>query len=307
MTAGWVAAGVRARAMTRRRVGRAGAAQLAAAPGAGAAVTALALTTYGGRVASGQTLLEAEREVVGSLVWNARVLAGWTPREGVAMLRALLAPLEAANVRDHLLRVSGAAPPEPYRLGGLSTAWPRVRRATSAADVRRTLTASPWGDPGGAAPREIDLALRTVAADRVMGTVPAAARWAAGATALLVAREAVVTGRPLTRAAAVAAARVLGPAALPQRTLAGFRAALPTGARWALAGIDDPVDLWRAEAGWWARVERDSAALVRSSRPGSDVVVGAIGMLAVDAWRVCAALEVAAHGGVPPEVLDAVA
>lgn len=307
MSAGWVAAGVRARAMSRRRLGRAGAAGLVAEPGVDAAVSALALTTYGSRVRPGQSLLEAQRAVVDTAVWNLRVLAGWTPREGATMLRALLAPVEAANVRDHLLHLAGGATPEPYRLGGLSTAWPRVRRDTSAADVRRTLTASPWGDPGGVAPREIDLALRATAADRVMALVPAAGRWAAGATALLVAREAFIGRQDLPHAARVAAARVLGSAALQARTLSGYREALPTTAGWALADVDEPADLWRAEVRWWGRVERDAAALVRSPRPGSDVVVGAVGLLSVDAWRVRAALEVAARGGAPPEVLDAVA
>ena len=307
MSAGWVAASVRARAMTRRRLGRVEVAHLGASPTVDAAVTALALTTYGNRVRSGQTLLEAQRAVVDTVAWNIRVLAGWTPREGVAMLRALIAPLEAANVRDHLLRLAGAEPPEPFRLGGLTTAWARVERATSAAEVRSTLTASQWGDPGGVLPRDVDLAMRTTVADRVVAAVPAAGGWAAGATALLVAREVFLGGRALPPAAHLAASRVIGITAVSAGSLADFRAALPTGARWALTGVDDPVDLWRAEARWWARVERDAGSLVRRTRTGSDVVVGAIAMMAVDAWRVCGALEVAARGGGSPEVLDAVA
>lgn len=307
MSAGWVAASVRARAMTRRRLGRVAVMELSTSASVETAVTALALTTYGRQVRPGQTLLEAQRAVVDTVAWNIRVLAGWTPREGVAVLRALIAPLEAANVRDHLLRLAGADPPEPFRLGGLSTAWGRVQRTTSVADVRSTLTASLWGDPGGATPREIDLAMRTTVSDRMVGAVPAAGAWAAGATALLVAREVFLGGGELPPAAHLAASRVVGIAALAAGTLPEYRAALPTSARWALLDVEDPADLWRAEARWWARVDRDAGSLVRRTRTGSDVVVGAVAMMAVDAWRVRGALEVAARGGGPMEVFDAVA
>lgn len=307
MSAGWVAAGVRARAMTRRRLGRVDILRLAASPSVDAAVSALALTTYGSQVRPDQSLLEAQRAVVDTVAWNIRVLAGWTPREGVPMLRALIAPLEAANIRDHLLRLAGADPPEPFRLGGLTTAWARVQRATTVADVRNTLTASLWGDPGGVTPREIDLAMRTTVSDRVVAAVPAAGGWAAGATALLVAREVLLGGRELPPAALLAASRVVGVAAVSAGTLSDYRAELPTSARWALTDVDDPSDLWRAEARWWVRVDRDAGSLVRRSRTGSDSVVGAVGMMAADAWRVCGALELAARGGGPLEVFDAVA
>ena len=307
MSAGWVAASVRARAMTRRRLGRVEVLRLGASPSVEAAVSSLALTTYGSQVRPDLSLLDAQRAVVNTVAWNIRVLAGWTPREGVAMLRALIAPLEVANVRDHLLRLAGADPPEPLRLGGLTTAWARVQRTTSVADVRSTLTASLWGDPGGTAPREIDLAMRTTASDRVVAAVPAAGGWASGATALLVAREVFLRGGRLPPAAHLAASRVVGTAALSANTLTEYRAALPTSARWALTDVEDPADLWRAEARWWARVDRDAGSLVRRTQTGSDVVVGAIAMMAVDAWRVCGALEVAARGGASPEVLDAMA
>ena len=307
MSAGWVAASVRARAMTRRRLGRVEVMSLGASPSVEAAVTTLALTTYGSQVRPDHDLLQAQRAVVETVAWNIRVLAGWTPREGVAVLRALIAPLEAANVRDHLLRLAGADAPEPFRLGGLTTAWARLQRTTSVAEVRRTLTASLWGDPGGVTPREIDLAMRTTVADRVVAAVPAAGGWATGAAALLVAREVFLGGRELPPAAHLAASRVIGVAALSAGTLAEFRSALPTRARWALTDVEDPSDLWRAEARWWARVDREAGSLVRRTRTGPDVVVGAVAMMAVDAWRVGGALELAARGGGQPEVVDAVA
>jgi len=147
MSAGWVAASVRARAMTRRRLGRAAVVRLAASPSTEAAVSALAQTTYGHQVRVGQSLSEAQRAVVHAVAWNVRVLAGWTPREGVGLLRVLMAILEMANVQDHLQRLAGAEPPAPFRLGGLATAWPRLQQTTDRRALRRALAASPWGDP----------------------------------------------------------------------------------------------------------------------------------------------------------------
>jgi hypothetical protein len=71
--------------------------------------------------------------------------------------------------------------------------------------------------------------------------------------------------------------------------------------------VTGPADLWAAEARWWRAVEHDSEDLVRSPRPGPAVLVGAVGLLAADAWRVRAALEAAARGGVGAEVFRAVA
>src|SRR5215207_8585508 len=126
MTAGWVAVSVRARAMTSRRLGRDGARRLAAGGSIEDAVAALARSTYGHDVRGGQTLTEAQRAVVDTTAWNLRVLAGWSPREGVGILRVLVAGLEVFNTLDHLRRLSGEQAPPPYRLGGLATAWPRL-------------------------------------------------------------------------------------------------------------------------------------------------------------------------------------
>ena len=306
MSAGWVAATVRARAMTRRRLGQVEVARLAANPTVEAAVSALALTTYGSHVRPDHSLQQAQRAVVDTVAWNIRVLAGWTPREGVAVLRALIAPVEAANIRDHLLRLSGSDPPDAFRVGGLGTAWSRVQRTTSTAELRRTLTASLWGDPGGESAREVDLALRTALADRVVAAVPGAGEWAAGAAALLVAREVFLEGRVLPTAARLSATRVIGVAAVSAGTLPDFREALPTSARWALTDVEDPLDLWRAETRWWSRVEHDAGLQVRRARAGPPVVVGAVALMAADAWRVWGALELAARGGAR-EVSDAVA
>ena len=307
MSVSWVAGSVRSRAMTRRRLGSAGARSLATSPSVDAALATLAHTPYGHDVRPGQTLAEAQHAVVDTVLWNLRVLAGWAPRDGVTILRVLLAAVEAANVEDHLRRLTSGTAPAPYRLGGLATAWPRLSRTTSAAGIRQVLAASPWGDPGGETPREIGLAMRTSLADRVMAAVPAARAWAAGSTALLVAREVVVDGRQLPVRARIAASRVLGPRAASATTMPELVAAMSSGARWALSGVARPDDLWQAEAHWWARVERDGFALARRAAAGPEVVVGTVAMMAADAWRVRAALELAARGGTPVEAFDAVA
>jgi hypothetical protein len=72
-------------------------------------------------------------------------------------------------------------------------------------------------------------------------------------------------------------------------------------------GVEDPDALWEAEARWWARVDHEGAALARRPVAGRPSIVGATALLAVDAWRVRAALELAARGGGPTEVLHAVA
>ena len=301
-----MAGNVRARAMTCRRLGRAAVRDLAASPSLAAALEALGRTPYGHDVREGHTLAQAQRAVVDTLVWNVRVLSGWVPRAGVGTLRVLLGVLETANVEDHLLRLAGADPPPPYRLGGLATAWRRLAATTSAEDLQRALAASAWGDPGGATPRVVSLAMRTSLADRTIATVPSAAPWVAGATALLVARE-VVGGRALPPRAELAAARVVGPLAASARALPGLAAALPTSARWVLAEVREPDDLWQAEAHWWLRVERDGFALARQAASDPEVLVGTVAVLAADAWRVRAALELAVRGGAPLEAFDAVA
>jgi hypothetical protein len=307
MSAGWVAVSVRARAMTRRRLGHGTARNLAASPSLDAALAMLLHSPYGHDVGPGQTLAEAQHAVVDSAVWNLRVLAGWAPPDGVAMLRALLSAVEAANVEDHLQRLARIPTPPPYRLGRIDTAWTRLGATTSPDDLRRVLATSAWGDPGGVTAREVALAMRTATADRVIAAAPAAATWATASTALLIAREVVLGGRDLPPRARESAVRVLGRAAPTAHTLPELARALPASARWALADVAQPDDLWRAEARWWVRVERDGFALARRAAAGAEVLVGTVALLAADAWRVRGALELAARGGAPLEVFDAVA
>jgi hypothetical protein len=307
VSAAWVAGSVRAKAMTRRRLGRAAVRALAESTSSAEALVTLSRGPYRDNVRADQTVGAAQRGVVEAVLWNVRVLAGWLPREGAAMLRALVAAVEIANVHDHLLRLGGVDTPAPYRLGGLATAWSRLAGTSSPEEVRQVLATSPWGDPQASTPGDIVVTMRTVLADRVISAVPWSLPWSAGAVALQVARELFVNERPLPRHAALTAARVIGSKPMSTGTLTDFVDALPATARWALAEVGDASRLWHAEAGWWARVERDAMAMTRRSAPGPEVPVGAVAMMAVDAWRVRAALEVAARGGNPAGAFDAVA
>ncbi len=310
MSAGWVAATVRARAMSRRRLGRVAVRELATAPDLEAALSQLARSPYRREVRGGMRLAEAERAVVAAALWNVRVLSGWLPRSGVSLLRVLASPVEAANVVDHLDHMVRGRPgpaPTPYRLGALGTTWPRLAATTTPDEVRHALASSPWGDPGGTSSREVALALRITAADRIASAVPAAADWAGGHLALLVAREVTAERLPLPRRARDDLVLVLGERVAQAASLPALAEALPRSASWALAGVSSPEDLWRAEARWWARVERDAFRMVRSARSGLEAPLGAVALLAIDAWRVRAALECAARHGRALEDFDAVA
>jgi hypothetical protein len=293
--------------MTRRRLGYEAVRNLAASRSLEHAVAMLLRSPYSHDAREGQTLEQTQRAVADTLLWNVRVLAGWAPAEGVTMLRALASPLVVVNVDEHLRRLSGSPQPPPYRLGALSTAWPRLAETGSVSEIRQVLSTSRWGDPGGETPREIVLSMRTAVADRVIASAPGGACWAVAATALLIAREVIRDGRELPGKARSIASNVVGAAAVSATTLSELAGALPPSCRWVFADITSTDDLWRAEARWWHRVERDAFTLALAGLAGPDALLGSVALLAVDAWRVRAALQLAVRGGAPLEAFDAVA
>ncbi|MEU6017384.1 hypothetical protein ABZ826_26040 [Streptomyces sp. NPDC047515] len=285
--------------MSSRRLGVRAAREVAAAATLDDALGQLAATPYRRALDADAGLAAAQRSVAATLLWHLRVLAGWLPRQGAGAVRLLAAGFEISNVEEHLRVLSGSAPDRPgsYRLGGLATAWPRLAESRSPAELRAALTSCAWGDPGDDSAAAVGIGMRISAATRTAGAVPEAVSWAAGRLALLVARELFVHGRPLTEPSGRRAARVLGPGVLRAATFADFRRQMPGTARWAVDGIDESADLWRAEARWWTRVEKDGSALLRGSRLDTAPVLGAVAVLSTDAWRVRAALESAARGG----------
>ncbi len=307
MSAGWVAGSVRARAFVRRRMGAAGTRRLAACPSLGDALQLLAATSYGPNVKRDQDLAAAQHEVASALLWNLRVLAGWLPREGVQLLRTLGAWFEMANVDELLQSIAGQPVGAEFRLGALATAWPQLRQAASLGELRAALAVSAWGDPGHQTAQAVRLGMRARWAARVAELDDPALTWAAGAAALLVAGERFAAGRAVDPAVMDGALRLLGAAVGQAATLGELAGGLPTQARWVLAGITSPAGLWRAEAALMSRVEEDGVRLLRTSSLSRDVVLGAVAVMACDAWRVRAALELAARGGAPLEAYDELA
>ncbi|WP_432193147.1 hypothetical protein [Streptomyces sp. bgisy027] len=307
MSAGWVAGVTRARALRSRCLGAEGISEVAAATTLDDALRYLAATPYRHDVGPGVTVAGAQRAVSATLLWHLRVLAGWQPATGADAVRALAAGFELSNTEHHLSslgadrRRPGSTPlhPPPYRLGALATAWTRLARTRTPAELRTSLAASVWGDPGGDSPAAVATGMRVSAALRLATTVPDAARWAAARLALLFCREVFVVGRRMPDVSVRRAARLLGPGAIAAASYADFRQELPATARWLVDDIDEVADLWRAEARWWDAVERDGRELLRRSRFGPQPVVGTAALLSVDAWRTRGALELAARGGDP--------
>jgi len=307
MSGGWVAGCVRARAMVRRCIGAGAARELAACGSLPEALQVLAATPYGRERLPGLTLSAAQHRIADAILWDLRVLAGWLPGDGVRLLRALAGWFELANVEELLEAMAGRPADAEFALGALATAWPRLRQVASPAGLRTVLAASAWGDPGGETVESVLQGMRSRWAARVAAAGEPARSWAAGAEALLLAGQGFPGGRGVHGTGTGEAPGMPGSATAGAVTLDELGRRLPARARWVLAGISSPDDLWRAEAAWWARVERDGSRLLRTSGLDNGPVLGAVALMAADAWRVRAALEIAARGGGPLEAYDAVA
>lgn len=309
MTAGWVAATVRARAMARRRVGPVLARRVAGASSLDAGLALLEGTAFERVAAAGTSLRDVEHGIRAEQLWELRVLAGWLPAAGTPLARALAARFERANIEAHRTRLTGQPAPTVFTLGTLAMSWPRLAATSSLDELRRELAASPWGDPGAMTATGLHDALliawlRMVAAasaglDRVQ-------RWVAGGAALLISRTIAFAQEP-PESLVRAATPLIGWRWVAARSLADLHAALPATARWAIAGVDDPRQLWQAEVRLRAQIESDGFRMLRTAHPGPAPVVGALAVLAVDGWRLRAALACAAGGSGPSEVLDVVA
>lgn len=296
MSAGWVAASVRARLLLRRRVGRERAAQIARGGSLREAIASLGPTAYGRELQPDHDLEEAQRAVAARTLLHLRLLAGWLPPGGSEVLRALAAWWELANLEDRLAYLQGAELRPSFELGSLASAWPAASQALDSGELRRALAGSAWGDPGELGPDTLPLVLRASWAGRVAGTIPELRMLVAGALALLVAREVFVTGRSVDLLP-VGGAPGLGARWQEAGALTDLAAALPPQTAWALDGIEAPEDLWRAELAWWRRAEHEGARLARTSLEGYGVVAGVALLLAADTWLVAAALASADTGG----------
>jgi hypothetical protein len=245
VTAGWVAGTVRARAMARRVLGAEAVRQVAASRSLPEAQRMLQSTCFRDAAEPGLSLAMAQHAVGAAILWELRVLAGWLPRDGVSLLRLLAGWFEIANV-DELLQAQAGLPAGPeFQLGALATAWPRLSETRGAAELRRALAASTWGDPGSDTSRDIRLAIRARWAARVAKSGGRARIWATSAAAMLRSgqgaqpweaeaawwRRVESDGRVLLHSAATDSGPVLGAVAVMAADARRLRAALASAAR----------------------------------------------------------------------------
>jgi hypothetical protein len=287
--------------MLSRRIGRAHARRLAEDASVDDALAELSATAYGRAVRPGMDLARAQRGIAETVLWHVRVLAGWAPPGASEAIRSLTAWFELANIEDHLMYLAGGDAPTPFSLGGLATAWNRLAETRTATEAHAVLASSPWGDPGADDIADVRLALRLAWARRVLDAVEDATDWAAGAVALVVARELFLNARSPDDLLARRPPGI-GRSWRHAGGLRGLRDALPAQAVWALQDVEEPAKLWRAEVAWWQRVEQDALTLVHAPLMGEPWVVGSVVLLGVDAWRASAALASAARGGAPEAV-----
>jgi len=294
MKPSWTAGVTRARLLIGRGLGPDLASAVAGAPSLADGLAALAGSAYGERVRADQDLAAAQRGVADTLLWHLRILAGWLPGAGSAMMRALAGWFELANIDARLAALVGdGREPRPFVLGTLATAWRTAERARTIEELSDAVAASAWNAQPASSPAELALGLRVAWGRRVQDAAPQAREWVEGAGALLVARELLVA-RSTARTDQLLRYPGIDQRALAADTLADLRDTLGARARWALAAVAEPSELWRAELGWWDRVADDAYALVRGTDDEA-VVLGAAALLGVDAQRTARALQSAAQ------------
>jgi hypothetical protein len=306
VSAGWVAAQVRSQSLASHCIGPAGARELAGAGSLDGALAILAQSSYGERLRPGLDLAAVEHEVLSSVLWNLRVLAGWSPALGASRLRACAGVFELMNLQGDLARIGGQPRSAPFELGSLASV--SSRSPLTILELREVLRRSPWGDPGATDAAGVSIALQFTFARRLVDGVPEASQWAQSYCALIVSRL-IAAAHPLetdsTSAANVRA--ILGSRVLASTTLDQLRAALPRDVASMFQGVTGPSDLWLAEVRWRSRLWDEALEQLRSGGAGPGTVVAAVAALLADALRVRTALEIAARAGRGIEVLDAVA
>ena len=308
MSADWVAASVRARSLAMRRIGAGASYEIASQPSLADGLRLLDGTVYAERLVGCTSLGAAERATRETVLWQLRVLAGWVPATGTRLVRAAAATFERENILDLAESLDEGRPaPEAFDVGSLSTAWTRLRTARSLDELTVGVRSSPWGEGGS-----LDLPvardeLTIVSLRRLAAVAPAARPWAEAASALIVARIVFVDRSAASRSLTKLVRPFLGETWEESRDLRSAVAAFPHKTQALFRDATNPKYLWRAEAGLRALCESDGFRLLRGSLPGPDIVLGIIVVLAMDAWRVRAALASASAGLGSSEVLDVVA
>lgn len=308
MRSDWVAASARARSMAQRRVGAGAVRDLAAQTTLAAALAMLRVSSYADRLDGLPDLAGAERGIRDTVLWHLRVLAGWLPTSGTSLARAAAGTFEIENITALARQLDGGPPaPDPFELGALATAWPRLHSAGSTVELASILHTSPWGEVDASGPGPLRDTLNVIWLRRLAAIVPATRPWCGAGCVLVAVRglqvDNLAPGLPLLRILRP----VLGRSWEGTDSIPAFAEAIPPSLRPVLRGVSSPQELWRAEASALSRVEKDGFGLLRGALPGPEVVLGALAVLSVDAWRVRAALAAATSGTGSSEVLDAAA
>jgi hypothetical protein len=221
------------------------------------------------------------------------------------MLRTAAGWFEIANVE---LRLRGAHFSEPaFELGGLATAWNRLASARSSRELHERLAATAWGRPDDDSLRTVGLTMRTRLLFRASKHMPECRQLIVGAAALMLARERLAIGADFSPRVRHDLEALLGQRCVAANSLGELQNGLPVSARWALTDIGTVDDLWRAERRWWSRLEADGLSFLRASRFGPEQLIGAVAVMAADAWKVRGALEIATRHGRGREDFDALA
>lgn len=326
MSAGYVAATVRVRPMLARLLPSAAVESLARSPSAGEALELLAQTPYGPRLDARWARVDVEHALRQAVLDDMNVIGRWMPSRGAGLVRAGAAYFELRNLLGRAAELAGGPAGRVCDMGHLWTVAPqRLAGVTSRAELNRLLAASPWGDPGeleGAAlePRLERRWLRRLEAaagrlPRSRGLLSALDRWLGAGGVVRAARLRFVRGLSPQELRAV---RSPWPHALREREwrllldapdLARLVAAAPRRHAWALADVEAPGDLWRAETAVWRLVTADSRDLSARTRPaGPEVVAGYVALKAAEVGAVVGALEQSARApgqGLPPGLVGA--
>ena len=285
MNPGWIAGGVRARLLLEHRAGAETARELGRSPSLPRALEVLAGTPYAPAAGAGQRLEDAQRAVAASVAFSCRVLAAWLPRDAAVGIRAMASWFELANIEDRspTSRVGSCDP---------RSSWACSRRS----GTRRlrpgawTSCAGCWAVRSGAtraatSRRRSSCALRVVVGEAGRERRrPQPAPGRTGRSRSCSPRRCSSRAGSSTRRSRVGWGSTRPGAT--RRRIPALRERLPGRAAWALAGVDEPSELWRAEPTWWRRVGSDAESMTRRRLDDPGVVLGAVALLALDAVRV---------------------
>lgn len=285
MSAGWIAGAIRGRELARHRLGSTGVENLAARRDIDEALATLAGTTYESASHTGPDLEVVQHAVGSQALWHLRILAGWVPPGGVRAIQALAGWFEIANLEDLAVALSSGEnrPASPlYDLGRLSVTWRGVRDAGTFAEMRETLPATEWGDPGGDSVGTFLVGLRMGWAGLLRRDVAERREWGMGLVALVLAQSRFLPGS-VDRPISPGHVQGLGDRWQDTTDLENYIAALPPAAGWVFAAVHRSEELWQAEETWWKRLADDGADLLHAQQLGRQTVIGSAAVIIADA------------------------